>query len=430
MATNQTGTGRADAARADEGRSTAPKRKMFFRMVTASLVRRRSRMVIALLAIAIGSAILTGLLTIYYDVPRQLGAQFRNYGANMILQPEDEYLTSDQMSQAVSVIDANALVGATGFRYQTVRIHEQPISAAGMDMAQAQKTDPYWSVDGAWPSSSGELMVGANVAEDLYLRVGDTVEVTFTPEGATVASADGSDAASSSDAGGGSDSSSASSDSTSDLDNYLDFTVTGILSTGGSEENYVYMPMEDMEQLTGESGRIDIVELSVSGSSSQLSSYMDEINSTCPGVHASLVKRIAASETTVLSKLQYLILLVTIVVLALTLISVGTTMTATVTERRHEIGLKKALGATDREIIGEFMGETLLLGGVGGLLGGFLGFGFAQLISMSVFASSISFRPLILPLAVVASLIVTTVACLIPIRNATQINPALVLKGE
>lgn len=385
-----------------EARSAAPKRKMYLRMVTASLVRRRSRMVIALLAIAIGSAILTGLLTIYYDVPRQLGAQFRNYGANMILQPEDGFITTDQMDQAVAVIDSNALVGATGFRYQTVRIHEQPISAAGMDMAQAQKTDPYWSVDGEWPSASGELMVGANVADDLYLRVGDSVEVSYRP----------ADAAE------------------DDPDSSIDLTVTGILSTGGSEENYVYMPLEDLEGLTGQSGQLDVVELSVSGSSDQLKSYMDEINDTCPGVHASLVKRIAASETTVLSKLQYLILLVTIVVLALTLISVGTTMTATVTERRREIGLKKALGATDGEIVGEFMGETLLLGGIGGLLGGFLGFAFAQVISMSVFASSISFRPLILPLAVVASLVVTTVACLIPIRNAMQINPALVLKGE
>lgn len=378
------------------------KRSFFFRMVTASLLRRRSRMFIALLAIAIGAAILTGLLTIYYDVPRQLGAQFRNYGANMILQPQEDYITTDEMNQAVSVIDSNALVGAAGYRYDTVRMHEQPINAAGVDMEQAQKTAPYWSVDGAWPSQSGEIMVGKNVADDLYLRVGDTVEVTYTLPNA----------------------------SADTPDNYIDFTVTGILSTGGSEEKYVYMSMEDMDTLTEESDKIDIVELSISGSSDQLTAYMNEINNEVPAVHASLVKRITASETTVLSKLQYLILLVTIVSLALTMICVGTTMTATVTERRIEIGLKKAIGATDKEVIQEFLGEALFLGGVGGLLGGFLGFGFAQLISQSVFASSISFRPLILPLAIVASLVVTTIACLIPIRNATAIRPALVLKGE
>ena len=60
------------------------KRRMYIKMVTASLLRRRTRMIIALLAITIGAMILSGLLTIYIDVPRQMGAQFRNYGANMI----------------------------------------------------------------------------------------------------------------------------------------------------------------------------------------------------------------------------------------------------------------------------------------------------------------------------------------------------------
>ena len=63
------------------------KRKMYIRMITASLLRRRSRMIIALLAISIGAMILSGLVTIYIDVPRQMGAQFRSYGANMILLP-------------------------------------------------------------------------------------------------------------------------------------------------------------------------------------------------------------------------------------------------------------------------------------------------------------------------------------------------------
>ena len=44
-------------------------------------------MLVALLAIAVGATILSGLVTIYYDVPRQMGEQFRSYGANMIFTP-------------------------------------------------------------------------------------------------------------------------------------------------------------------------------------------------------------------------------------------------------------------------------------------------------------------------------------------------------
>ena len=131
-----------------------------------------------------------------------------------------------------------------------------------------------------------------------------------------------------------------------------------------------------------------------------------------------------------LSKLQALVLLVTVIVLALTMICVSTTMMAVVSERRREIGLRKALGAPDGSIISEFMGEGLLLGGVGGLLGSGLGFVFAQAISMNVFNSSISFQPLLVPATVIVSILVTGLACLQPVRSATDVDPALVLKGE
>ena len=54
-------------------------------------------MVIALLAISIGAMILSGLVTIYYDVPRQMGAQFRNYGANMIFTPDRDRIMPEDV---------------------------------------------------------------------------------------------------------------------------------------------------------------------------------------------------------------------------------------------------------------------------------------------------------------------------------------------
>ncbi len=70
-------------------------------MIVASLLRRRSRMLVALLAIAVGATILSGLVTIYYDVPKQMGEQFRNYGANMLFTASDgEKLTYEEIGRA------------------------------------------------------------------------------------------------------------------------------------------------------------------------------------------------------------------------------------------------------------------------------------------------------------------------------------------
>lgn len=375
------------------------KRKMFLRMITASLLRRRSRMMVALLAIAIGAAILSGLVTIYYDVPRQMGAQFRNYGANMILTSTEEGFSEEEMEGSLSAIPAENLVGAAPYRYITVRIHEQPVLAAGTSMENVKKTSPYWLVEGKWPSNPNEILLGQTVAENLELHEGDTVSLGYTPENAAEEAS-------------------------------ADFTVAGILNTGGSEEDYVYISLDDMGNLTGVKGNIDLAEVSISADSDSLTEYMNRINAENPKLQAKLVKRVTASETAVLSKLQALVLLVTIIVLALTMICVATTMAAVVSERRKEIGLRKAIGASDQSIIGEFLGEGMLLGAAGGILGSIVGFAFAQFVSSHVFGSYISFRPLLVPVTILVSIAVTGAACLLPIRSATRVEPALVLKGE
>jgi putative ABC transport system permease protein len=282
--------------------------------------------------------------------------------------------------------------------------------AAAADLEQVRNTSPFWLVDGEWPAKEGEIMIGKNLAETYNLKVGKRTTCTFAPESETEAENGETEEVV--------------------LDNWVDFTVTGILDTGGKEEDYAYMLLSDMEKLTGLPTEYDVCELSVSGNSSELSDIADTIARNVEGIQARLVKRVTESEDTVLSKLQSLVLLVTVVVLALTMICVATTMTAVVAERRKEIGLRKALGASNGSIISEFMGEGVVLGAFGGLLGSFLGFLFAQAVSRNVFNSSITLMPWLVPVTILASVLVTGIACLIPIRSATQIDPALVLKGE
>ena len=211
--------------------------------------------------------------------------------------------------------------------------------------------------------------------------------------------------------------------------NTVRYTVTGILTTGGEEEGYVFMSTEDMEALTGED-KLDVAELSVSAEEAQLNAYAEAVTQSGEGVKARLVKRVTKSETAVLGKLQALVFLVTVVVLLLTMICVSTTMMAVVSERRREIGLRKALGASDGSIRVEFLGEGVFLGILGGVLGAILGFVFAQVVSVNVFGSSITFQPLLLPVTVLVSVIIAAVSCLMPIKRAVAIDPAIVLKGE
>ena len=484
------------------------KRRMFLRMITASLLRRRSRMLIALLSIGIGATILAGLVTIYVDVPRQMGAQFRSFGANMLLLSDDEKgMAKDQMNQALENIPADQLVGAAPYRYIRVDMttRQQSFTAAGTDFQEITKTSPYFSVEGRYPENPREVLVGKEIADTIGIREGSGMELTWQPaagetegdpsedrqpgavlngsaegwSGGTVyvtVKLDDSSRISSLtiDAGtqtpeigglaqtdesftsqftgktlpltlgedvdalsGATVTSAAVVEALNTARNTqsaaaaktMKYTVTGILTTGGEEESYVFMSLEDMAGLTG-SDTVDVAELSVSASAGELEGYTEKITENVEGVRARLVKRVTRSETAVLGKLQSLVFLVTAVVLILTMICVSTTMMAVVSERRREIGLRKALGASDRSIRTEFLGEGMFLGLLGGVLGAILGFVFAQVVSVNVFGSSITFQPLLLPAAVIVSMGVAALSCLQPIKRAVAIDPAIVLKDE
>ncbi len=357
-------------------------------------------MLVALLAVAIGATILSGLVTIYYDVPRQMGQEFRSYGANLILVPSGDKAAFrlEAVERAADFIPPGDIVGIAPYRYETLKINEQPFMAAGTDLDEVKKTSPYWFVSGEWPVNDGAVLIGQEVAGLIRLSPGDTITATGT-------SADGGSFS-------------------------HDFTVSGIVQTGGTEEDFIFMSLLDLESLMGNDGELDVVECSISASQTALEDIVGQISENVEEVTPRLVKRVTQSEGTVLTKLQALVYLVTVVVLILTMVCVATTMMAVVAERRKEIGLKKALGAANKSIVMEFLGEGLFLGGLGGLLGVVLGFVFAQTVSMNVFGRSISFQPLLIPVTMVVSIVVTGLACLIPVRSATDVDPAVVLRGE
>lgn len=79
-------------------------------------------------------------------------------------------------------------------------------------------------------------------------------------------------------------------------------------------------------------------------------------------------------------------------------------MFVSVAERMHEIGIRKAIGATKRQILDQFMIEALLLSLAGGIIGVLLSFGLAYVLRVTT-----SLAPVITWEAAILVLLVTTV---------------------
>ena len=205
--------------------------------------------------------------------------------------------------------------------------------------------------------------------------------------------------------------------------------MAGIVETGGPEDGFVYMFPQDMQQLTGRPFALTVAEFSIAASSDSLQSLSEKVSKNADYT-ATPVARLAHSDASVLDMLRSLMVIITVIVLALIMIGVSTTMMAVVTERRNEIGLRKALGAEDKSIVTEFLGEGVVLGLVGGVAGAALGYGLAQVISLNVFHRTVALHWSVIFGTIILSIIVSTLASAIPVRRAVEVDPALVLRGE
>ena len=393
--------------------------RMYLKMVVSSLVRRSSRLIVAVLAIAIGATTLSGLVTIYYDIPRQLGREFRSYGANLVLLPRgDTKILRGDLEAVRRIIGGDRIVGMAPYRYQTVKINEQPYIIAGTDLDEARKNSPFWYVEGEWGTKDrpDQVMVGKEIARTLDLSLGDEFVVKGVKYGQSAVASQ--------------QTFSAEENVKKDVGTQYfsrKLHVRGIITTGGAEEGFIFTDADMLDELIGDTFRSDVVECSVMADAAGLGTLSSAIEAELPNVQPRAVRRLTQSQDIVLGKLQALVYLVTIVVLLITMISVYTTMMAMVAERKREIGLK---GAENGLIMGEFLGEGVLLGFIGGALGVLLGFEFAQQVSLSVFGRAIHFQWLLIPITIAVFIAITILASILPVRKVMDIHPAIVLRGE
>ena len=105
-------------------------------------------------------------------------------------------------------------------------------------------------------------------------------------------------------------------------------------------------------------------------------------------------------------------------------------MTASVAERRKEIGLMKSIGAENRSIASLFLAEATLIGLIGGITGYGVGIVLAQFIGLSVFSTTIPLKWEVLAVVIPIAIGVSLLASALPVRRATAVEPAIVLRGE
>ena len=167
------------------------------------------------------------------------------------------------------------------------------------------------------------------------------------------------------------------------------FTVVGIVTTSSSEDYFI--PLAEAQKISSETGKVTTVYVKAA-SSTQISAVASEISKTASGSTVSTSAELADSVTGSLSSTASLAnnlgkWLSIGVLLAAFLVAALFTMSA-VGRRTREFGTLKAIGWTSKRVVRQVLGESIVTGLIGGLLG--IGIGYAGAYAIDKFAPTLT----------------------------------------
>jgi putative ABC transport system permease protein len=208
------------------------------------------------------------------------------------------------------------------------------------------------------------------------------------------------------------------------------FTIAGLVSSGGPEDNQVFVPLGALQQLMGLSGKVSLVEMRLPGTPGEADAEVRDLSRAFPSVEVRPVREIMQSEGRVLGTMQALLLALAALIVGVVVLCVMATVTTILLDRRKEVAVMKALGASDRAVFALLLAEIAALGIAGGLVGFAAGALLARRLGVDLFGVPLNTDwGTALPV-LVATVLAAALPALLPVSTVRSIDPARALKGE
>jgi putative ABC transport system permease protein len=402
-------------------------------LLRRSFLNRKKALAVMIVAVAVGTAVVSSLLALSFDISSKVSKELRSFGANIVIRPkvaglaglsgQKRYLREEDIVKAKTIFWRHNIEGLAPVLL--VRDEGSGITLLGTWRAKplivpgekapfvtgSDAVMPWWTIEGRWPSKGDEVLAGAGLASHLGTTMGDTITLMGRP-----------------------------------------MTITGILNTGGKEDNMAVGELATVQRLAGLSGKVSTVYVSAMTTPMDDFAYKDPKTMTkvefekwyCTGYVTSIAKQleevfagsegrpvwpVAESEGNVLNRLNLLVYLLTAVALLAAALGVSTTMIMSLLRRTDEVALMKAIGADTARTVIIFLAESLVIGLAGGLIGYLLSLGVAGSLGTAVFGTALTHQTVLLPMSVAVAVLISLIGAYLPVRRALSIRPAVALRG-
>ncbi|MBQ7154539.1 MAG: ABC transporter permease [Synergistaceae bacterium] len=421
---------------------------MFWRMITKTLIRQKGKMLMIAFTVILGVSLSTAMMNVMLGVGDKVNRELKVYGANITVRHKDAALMNDLYGLSGQGVNDKFLHEEDVLKLKSIFWGFNILDFAPMLDGHASLNDgedvqlvgtwpeknttlptgeelhtgfnalrTWWEISGEWLGENDDeaVMVGHMLASDKGIKAGDTITL-----------------------------------------NGKAFKVKGIFNDGGNDDSKILMTLPAVQDIMNLQGKVSAIEVSAlttpdndlarKAAQNPSSLSPDEyetwyctayVSAICHQIQevirdgvAKPVRQVAESEGTILNKTTLLMILITILSSIGSALAISNLITASVIERSQELGLLKALGAYNWQIVLLVLVEVMMTGLLGGVFGYFLGIGFAQIIGQTVFGSYIEIARMVILIVAVILFFVTLFGSIPAIRYLMALKPTEVLHGK
>ena len=388
-------------------------------IVLKDIFRRRTKLLVGVLGVVIAASAIVAVITTFTAATDSLYDESGKFGANIIIRPQtnsipliegsttvgsistgENYIDESKLPNIYTIENSANLAVVSPRLYGIANIgisSSSPVILMGVDPKEEPKIKAWWKLDGRWISAEDgertEVMLGSDIAKPLGLVTGSTITLT-------------------------------------NGNNSVDGDVVAVIeTTGGSEDGYIITSLKTAQYLFDNEGKISSIEVRALCNDCPVEEMSRQIEAALPNVEARAMSQIVLSEMALIKRTQSSAMAVSIITLLVSALTVASTMLASVNEKLKEIGIMRAVGASDIQIVSMLLFEGAIIGAIGGSVGFVLG----TLVSFVAAPLLLSVTPspiwILLPAAAGVSIAVGMVASVIPAKRAVSIDPAEVLRS-
>ncbi len=390
----------------------------YFLFAVNSIRHRKLRSWLTILGIVIGVAAIISLIMISRGLERSIEEQFSQFGANRILMSAKGFQGPGTQSEGLTLDDVETVEKIGGFEYVTPAIFRQAEVSHNKEVA--------FTLVGGIPAEQTEQFIedtSVELAEGRFIKAGDKLT---TIVGSRVAS--------------------------EMFDKHLtlgskleiggkEFRIIGIWEESGNaqEDNRINIPLETAQEIFKTGNKIDTMVAQVK-TGGNIKLIQDRIERALERERGNTNFQVLTPDQIVEQINQILgimqIVLVGIATISLVVGAIGimNSMYTSVLERTKDIGIMKAIGARNSDILQIFLIESGLMGFVGGLFGTAIGAGIAffveRIAANAGFPLSVEIEAWLLLFGLGFAFIVGVGSGMLPAYQASRLKPVDALRYE